>query len=53
MEESGVDAGVRERPRKKGKWTKRGSPEGGRRTVWGGWASRAVWAAGSGPRLQS
>ena len=44
MEESGVDAGVRERPRKKGKWTKRGSPEGGRRTVWGGWASRAVWA---------
>ena len=36
MEESGVDAGVRKRPRKKGKWTKRGSPEGGRRAVLGG-----------------
>ena len=33
MEESGVDAGVRKRPRKKGKWTKRGSPEGGKRAV--------------------
>ena len=53
MEESGVDACVRKRPRKKGKWTKRGSPEGGRQAVLGGWASRAVWAAGSGPRLQS
>ena len=55
MEESRVDAGVRARPRKKGKWTKRGSPEEGRqRGGWGGgWPSRAVWAAGSGPRLQS
>ena len=37
MEESRVDAGVRARPRKKGKWTKRGSPEEGRQR--GGWGA--------------